>query len=246
MKLSKDLILIGALAIFVILFLRQCESASRAEAEIIRNKNNAAALLDTVRNYRTKDGMYAAEIRGLELTLDEVKKDLKFEKNRPPKTIVQVETQIIEKIVKVPELINDTIIIDNGITYTSAMKVSDSQTWGKSSRAVSVSVPYKVDGLNLVTGSATIDLKQNIWLEASLSQDKKTKEVFVNVKSDYPGTQFNNLKGIKIADSEAKGFKMSMRKSLGIGASIGVGTNGQSFFPYIGVGLNYSPKFLQF
>jgi len=37
-----------------------------------------------------------------------------------------------------------------------------------------------------------------------------------------------------------------MRKSLGIGASIGVGTNGQSFFPYIGVGLNYSPKFLQF
>ena len=98
----------------------------------------------------------------------------------------------------------------------------------------------------MLTGSSVIDLKQNIWLEATLSRDKKTKEIFVKVKTDYPGTQFNGLQGIKLADDGVQGLKMSMRKSLGLGVSIGVGSNGQNFFPYIGLGLNYTPKFLQF
>lgn len=246
LKLGKDMIMVIALAVFVILFFRQCESTRKAQAEITRTKNNYAAMQDTVRNFKDKDGNAAAEIRGLELTLDEIKKELKFEKNKPPKTVVRVETEIIEKIVTVVETVNDTQIVENGVTYASVLKTSDSKTWGKSSRSVSLSIPYKIEGDTLLTGSSVIDLKQNIWLEATLSQDKKTKEIFVKVKTDYPGTQFNGLQGIKLADDGVQSLKMSMRKSLGLGVSLGVGTNGQSFFPYVGLGLNYTPKFLQF
>jgi hypothetical protein len=98
-------------------------------------------------------------------------------------------------------------------------------------------------------GKANIELKQNIWLSASISQDKKTKEVFVNVKSDYPNATFNNLKGILIDQNskEYKALKNSYKKSFGLGVNLGMAylptTN--SFGPYVGVGISYTPKFLQ-
>ena len=56
LKLGKDMIMVIALAIFVILFFRQCESTRKAQAEITRTKNNFAAMQDTVRNFKDKDG----------------------------------------------------------------------------------------------------------------------------------------------------------------------------------------------
>jgi hypothetical protein len=216
--------------------MRQCDATKRANNETVREKNNAAALLDTVHNYKDKYGNNVGEIKGLTLTINEIKDSLKFEKSKPPVTVIKWKTKIIDHEVNVPVVLTD-----------STIKVKSEGTWGKSSRSLFVQVPYKVDNNKLKTGDATIDLTQNIWLSASLFKDDKTKEVFVQLKTDYPNVTFNNLKGILIENPNIlNSSDGSGKKTLGIGFHIGGGYGNGGWTPYIGIGLNYTPKFLQF
>ena len=224
------------MAILIILLMRQCDATKRAENETTRLKNNQVALLDTVHNYKDKYGHSVGEIRGLTLTRKEVKDSLEYQKGRPPVTVIKWKTKIVDHEVEVP-----VVLTDNTINVKSEKK------WGKSFRSLNVDIPYKVDCDRLKTGTATIDLKQDIWLSASLSKDDITKEVFVQLKTDYPNVTFNNARGILIENPNIlNSTNGTGKKTLGIGLHIGVGYGGAGFTPYVGVGLNYTPKFLQF
>lgn len=241
-KISKLLPTVG-LVILALLFLRQCEQTRKAEGETTRISNNWKASQDTIRNYVDKNGNSAAEIRALTLTLNEAKKEIQYDKSRPPVTVIKYETQIIEKLVEIPVTSIDTAIGN----FNSAAVIASEASWGKSSRKVKTTVPYSFAEGKATFGEATIDLEQNIFLTASILRDKKTKEVFVNLSTDYPNTSFNSAQGIMI-DQTSSGFvdlKLQNRKSLGIGLQLGVGLTGNGFGPYVGIGLNYTPKFLQ-
>ena len=137
----------------------------------------------------------------------------------------------------------DTVFND----FNSALTFSDKKEWGKSFRDINVFVPYQTLDNTLSFGNATIDLKQNIFLSASLTRDVITKELFVNLLTDYPGTTFNSAEGILI-DQNSNAFKSLQyqnRKTLGVGLQLGIGFSGNGFAPYVGIGLNYTPKFLQ-
>lgn len=238
----------GVIGILVFLLMQQCEKTEIAKQDVVRLKNNAKALQDTVKNYTDKWGNSVGEIRGLKLTIKELGDSLKFEKRKPPITIIEVRTEIVEKIKEVPVYIKDTLIIQDTFKFESELCIAESDTFGKSSRSISVGVPFSVkEGIKF--GKANIELKQNIWLSASISQDKRTKEVFVQVKSDYPNAAFNNLKGILIDQNskEFKSLKNSHRKSFGVGINLGVGYIPfvNRFGPFVGVGISYTPKFLQ-
>lgn len=240
--------LVLTIVFLIFLLMQQCGKTRSAKEDIIRLKNNGKALQDTVRNYKDKWGNSVGEILGLKLTLKELSDSLKYEKKRPPITIIEVRTEIVEKIKEVPVYIRDTLIIQDTLKFESELCIAESDTFGKSSRSISVGVPFSVKN-SLRFGKANIEIKQNIWLSASMLQDKKTKEVFVQVKTDYPNATFNNLKGILIDQSskEFKGLKNSHKKSFGLGINLGMGymplTN--SFGPYLGIGISYNPKFLQ-
>jgi hypothetical protein len=240
---NGKLLTIIALVVLALLLFRQCEQTKKAEWETTRINNNWKASQDTIRNYVDKNGNSAAEIRALTLTLDEAKKEIQFEKGRPPVTVIKYETKIVEKIVDVQVTSIDTVIGN----FNSAAVIASEASWGKSSRKVKTTVPYSIAGNQATFGDATIDLEQNIFLTASILRDKKTKEVFVNLSTDYPGTRFNSAQGIMI-DQTSSGFRdlqLQNRKSLGLGLQLGVGLTGAGVSPYVGVGLNYTPKFLQ-
>lgn len=241
-KILKILPTVGVV-VLVFLFLRQCEQTRKAEWEATRISNNWKASQDTIRNYKDKNGNSAAEIRALTLTLDEVKKELDFEKGKPPVTVIKYETQIVERIVHIPVTTVDTIIGN----FSSAAIIESDSNWGKSSRKIKATVPYSFTDGNTVFGEATIDLEQNIFLTASILRDKKTKEVFVNLSTDYPNTRFNSAQGIMIDQSSSgfRDFQLQNRKSFGFGLQLGVGLTGVGLTPYVGVGLNYTPKLLQ-
>lgn len=243
LKITRILPAVG-LVVLLLLFLRQCEQTRKAEWETTRISNNWKASQDTIRNYVDKNGNASAEIRALTLTLSEAKKTLDFKRGRPPVTVIQYETKIVEKLVEIPVASIDTVI---GNFNTATVVVSEA-AWGKSSRRVKTTVPYSFTGGKATFGSATIDLEQNIFLTASMVRDKKTKEVFVNLLTDYPGTRFNSAQGIMI-DQQSSGFRdlqLQSRKSLGLGLQLGIGVTGTgNIGPYVGVGLNYTPKFLQ-
>lgn len=242
-KQSKLLLYVGV-AVLAILLFRQCEQTRKAKSETVRINNNWKASQDTIRNYVNASGNSAAEIRALTLTLDEAKKSIEFEKSKPPITVVKYETQIVERLVEVPVTALDTAIGK----FNSAAVIASAAEWGKSSRKIKTTLPYTfVDGV-LEFGDAAIDLEQNIFLTASILQDSRTKEVFVNLSTDYPGTKFNSAQGIMIDQSSGgfKGIQRQSRKSLGIGLQIGVGLVGNlGPAPYVGIGLNYTPKILQ-
>lgn len=234
---NTRLILAAVVAILFFLLMHQCEATRNAEDETQRIKNNQIALNDTIRNYKDKYGNAVGEIRGLTLTLDEVKKELEFEKKKPPVTIIKWKTIIVEKEVEVPVKMNDSTII-----------VQSDKEWGKSSRSLKVEVPYAVKENKLTVGNANIELKQNIWLTASLFKDTKTKEVFVQLKTDYPNVQFNEAKGILVKEEDSGGLfnqSPSKVKTMGLGLHIGLGLTTGGVSPYVGVGLNYTPRFLQ-
>ena len=69
--------------------------------------------------------------------------------------------------------------------------------------------------------------------------------MFVHLKTDYPGVTFNDAQGILVQnDKQLKKFSYSQRKQFGLGIQVGVGYSDR-IRPYIGIGLHYSPKFLQ-
>ena len=227
-------VLVVVIAILFFLLMKQCEAVNQAEGETQRIINNQIALNDTIKNYKDKYGNVVGEIRGLTLTLDEVRKELEFEKKKPPVTIIKWKTIIVEKEVEVPVKIND-----------STITVQSDKEWGKSSRSLKVEVPYSVKENKLTVGNADIELKQNIWLTASLFKDTKTKEVFVQLKTDYPNVQFNEAKGILVKEEGGNLFNPTKVKTMGLGLHIGLGLTTGGVSPYVGVGLNYTPKFLQ-
>ena len=240
---NTRMFLLGSIVVLCILLLRQCQATGEAKGEANRIDNNWKASLDTIENYIDKNGNAAAEIRALNLSLEEIEDELEYEKGKPPLTVIKTETVIEEVIKEVPVVVVDTIVGN----FNSALTFSDTASWGKSFREVGVFVPYEIGKTSIDFGNATIDLKQNIFLSASLIRDNKTKELFVNLSTDYPGTTFNSAEGILI-DQRSKAFKdlqYQNRKTLGLGLQLGVGLSGNGFAPYVGVGLNYTPKFLQ-
>jgi hypothetical protein len=241
-KNTRILIFIGFAVLFTLL-VRQCEETRKAEWETTRISNNLKASQDTIRNYVDNNGNSAAEIRALTLTLDEANELLKFEKNKTPITIIEYKTKIVEKLTDVEVIKIDTILG----SFTSAAIIKSSTAWKNSSRTIKTTVPYLVLGNQATFGEATIDLEQNIFLTASIVRDKKTKEVFVNLSTDYPGTTFNSAKGIMIDQSSAgfKDLQSQNRKTLGLGLHIGYGVTSEGIGPYVGIGLNYTPRFLQ-
>jgi hypothetical protein len=71
------------------------------------------------------------------------------------------------------------------------------------------------------------------------------------VTTDYPNLTFSDINSFEITDNpETRKALKAARKEFGLGVQLGYGISGSStgLSPgiYVGVGLHYSPKFLQF
>ena len=244
---NTRMFLLGGIGVLLFLLLRQCNQTEIAKGEVTRFQNNLVAANDTIRNYVNERGESVGEIKGLSLSLEELKDSLEYEKGRPPITIVKYKTIIQEKIVEVPVVTKDTVTEQDGNSFNSILSFNSDSTWSRSSRSINVNLPYSFTD-SLTFGTASIGLKQNIWLDATLSQSMKTKEIFIKLTSDYPGTTFNSAQGIMI-DRKSKEFRslqMQNRKKFGFGLNMGVGVTGTGdFTPYLGIGVSWSPKLLQ-
>lgn len=236
-------ILVVIVVALTMLLLRQCESTAKAKGEVTRLQNNQRALEDTLSHFIDKNGRLTATMRGLVYTMDELQDSLEYEKNKPPVTLIEYVTEVKEVIVT--ETTIDTIGERPDGTLIHLLQMTDSVKFEKSFRVVDVDVPVWID-TTINAGKATIELQQGIWLNANLYQDIKTKEVFVELKTDYPGITFNNAQGVLVQRDDAfKGFSFSQRKQFGLGIHLGVGLTGNNISPYVGVGVHYTPKFLQ-
>jgi len=281
---NRNLIIITAVVIFAMLFLKQCNQISslkgeieNKEKEIQRVERNRLAQLDTIRQYYNEEsGSLTATIKGYELTLDELNgkysqifgdmEDLKnLWKNNRPVTIVEKSYYITEKITGI-----DAINYIDSLGFGNFSFSNDTIFSEGNSRSISGNFPYRISIfskrdsslLNYASQSFfakidpenyTLDFKQQMTIFTGLTRDKKTGQIDVWAKTNYPGVEFDVLKGASVQDDKAtQEALVSARKEWGLGVSFGGGIlyspNTALIYPgaYIGVGLNYTPKKLQF
>lgn len=262
---NTRMILLAIIVIIVLLFLRQCNLTAdakieieKAKSEMIRANNNHEASLDTIKKYNIDGDTWRSEKNIYELTQKELKKQysdilgkFEYEKNKPPKVIIKTEYVIKEIINNV----NVTSTIDssgNGeLTFADSLH-HDTLNYRYLTGMIPVKISHDSSKYYLYPKPASFSLEQGIGLNIGLFKDKETKKILLKVDTDYPGITFTNLSGANILDDpKNKRILRQTRKTWGIGINTGYGvlvnpkngTVGSGI--YFGVGLSYSPKFLQ-
>lgn len=244
--------LLAAVLVMSVLLFRQCDNARKLKDEKARLENNLLAMNDTLENYR-KDGYNVAEMRALRLKVEELTDSLKLERGKTPITIINYNTTISDTLYMPGIVVRDTVFeyplyLDKGVV--TAERCDD---FGKSRRDVFVKVPYRVNKEKgtLESDECEVAINQDIWLESCLYKNKKG-ETFIRIKTDYPTATFNNGLGISVENGEDYDYKARKQFSLGIGVQAGYGVafpDGRvTMSPYIGIGIGFqwSPRFLQF
>lgn len=247
----RDLIYIGVIIIFGVIFASQCSRINDLNKEIDRQVNNRIALMEQIVNYEDELGRVNAEKHAYQLTQEELRDSLGLLKKKNKEYVSYINSHMN---------ITDTVMVETVIVKEvdtemegGSIKFEKSDVFGNSSRSLFVNIPYSVNENKLLTGNATFTLNQDIFVEGWLERNTKTNETFIHLRSDYPGLTFNSGLGI-VADS-GKAYERSLRKTYGIGLAVGpnVGLSydfsNQKFIPTVGLGLTigftYTPRLLQ-
>lgn len=266
---NTRMLLLAAIVVISLLFLRQCNRTSHFKAQVELEKqetkrvaNNYEAAMDTIKQGKIDDNTWRAEKAGYELTLDELENkyadllgDFEVEKNRPPKVVIKTEYVINEAVNNVPVFVDvdslgNTSLVFSDSTYHDSLM--------SNYRFLSGKIPYKIiydseDSTHkTVPDFGTFDLTLGMNLNLGLFQDVNTRRISIIADTDYPGVTFTNIEGASIMDDPVnKKALRQLRKPWGIGLNVGYGfsidpssgTIGTG--PYVGVGLSYTPKLLQ-
>jgi hypothetical protein len=236
-----------------------------------RIQNNYEALHDTIRQGKINDTTLLAEKLALKLTVDELKKGYSdmlvgFEQFRKqnPKVIERFTVTNHETIREVLVYAKMDSLGNGAFSFVDTAKFADgnyrnlkgfipysSKLYNKSD---SSEISFNRLGVynKVAPGFGTFTLEQGIKLKVGLFEDKKTHKVSIAATTSYPGITFTQLEGADImSDDISRKAARNFRKTWGIGLSLGYGAGvnlktSQVFFgPQMGIGITYTPKFLQ-
>ena len=252
----KDILWVAVIIIISIFLMGQCSSKNKLENEVDRLTNNTYALTDSLHHYHDRLGNVIAEKHALQLTQDEMAKTIGELKMKNAEYVAYMNANIgLRDTVYVEKVVYKNVIVDtlNKVT-TGTIHLEKEDVFNKSKRYVAANIPYKVSyPSNLVVGNASFIVNQDIYVEGTITRNKKTKETMIYLKSDYPDLSFNSGNGI--VASNGKQYDKEMRRRNGIGLAVGpsVGVfydaSSQSLKPSFGlsltVGYTFTPKAFQ-
>lgn len=246
------------------------EEIEKQKEETTRLLNNEQVKNAQLVQYIKEDSITRrAMIQGFELTQEELRKDYSdllngFEdlKNKTALALARGNIHTKETI-----YVHTTAKIDSlgkGEFFASDTLRVDSDNW----RIVSFRTPFSSRYFNkfdstevdftkynvfqeIYPGQSTISFEQSMGIKLGLFKDEKDKKVYIYAESKYPGVSFTKLEGADImADPESSKITKEFRKSWGLSFQGGYGimlnmNGGFVTGPYLGFGLHYSPKWIQ-
>ena len=264
--ISSRFFMIAALVILVLLLIRQCGESENAKIEALREHNNYLASMDSVRLIKNEmdhiiQEKSAYELKASELSDEQQKliEQLGLKSNgrgNTPNTVINMLGSISDVI-----NIKSTIEKDhNGDEYISF--VHNPEMPGNNKLKITGKTAYIMDLrldpsdstkyiATVVPGITNLLMEQNIDITTGIYRDPKTKRMMTRVSTTYPDLTFNDINSFDITDSpDTRRALKAARKEFGFGVQLGYGLSGSNsgISPgfYVGVGLQYSPKFLQF
>lgn len=261
--LNKNTIIFILGALFMLLFLRQCNQTadlkrqlSNAKSEAERSHNNYLASQDSIVYYRTQAGSLISEKRAFVLRLEEFEnnyKNLKKEysevlglnKNLEKQNVLlKAEIEILSRIK--PE--GSITMLSDTSSFLNFKKIDDFGKGNSRSFEGKVKVFYFDKKFSIDEKETYFDFKQNIKLYASIDEENGYKKV--KIASFYPGLDVQDIENINLINNKLNELPQKRSRWVaGIGGGYGVSlVNGATlaFSPWIGVSVLWSPKWLQF
>jgi hypothetical protein len=264
--LSSRFSMLAVIVILGMLFLKQCGKTAHMEAEAKREHNNYLASLDSVRTIKSDNGRLIQEKSAYELKASELsksQKDLIHQlglksngRGNTPSSVINIVTEIRDSVKIASTIVKDTNG-DESINF-----LHNPQMPGNNKLKITGKTPYTislhVDPLDstkyiatILPGLTSLNLEQNIDITTGIYRDPKTKRMMTRVTTDYQGLTFNDINSFDITDNpDTRKALKAARKEFGLGVQVGYGISGSSagLSPgfYIGFGVHYSPRFLQF
>lgn len=266
-KITWKVLQIALIVVLAFLFLKQCEATKDAKKEAERNYHNLLAEQDSVRVIESKLGNTIAEKSAFQLKYSELSSEQKelierfeLEVRKKPGVVIQTELLYRDTSITVPVLATQD---QNGGILSFQYKPT---LPGKNMLSIGGKLDYKIkydsiidpsnNGLykytqEILPGEAKLSIEQRIDLATALYRDPKTNRLYVRASTTFPGISFSEMQALDMVDDPAtrKALK-GERKSFGVGVLAGYGMtinqNGYSSGPTIGLGVYYSPKWLQF
>ncbi len=261
MTLNRNLIIFVLLAIFALLFLRQCNVTSELKAELAKTKsdasvhyNNLLAANDTIKKYKNANNGLIAEKRSFIYDINEFESkytalaseystELNLSKSlKSTNALLKAQVKIKDNIKTeaVVSIINDT---------TSVFNFNDFKDFGKgNTRKFDGAVKFTVKDNKFNIQNSDFNLTQEIKLYASIDEKDGYKKI--KMSSTYPGLDFENIENINLINNKLnEKTPKKARWSIGFGVGYGMTLiNGQTiqYGPNINAGLYWSPAFLQF
>ena len=264
--ITSRFFMLVVIVILILMFLKQCGQTSHMEAEAKREHNNYLASLDSVRTIKSENGHLIQEKSAYELKASELSKSQKelihqlglksSRRGNTPNSVINIVTEIRDSV-----KIASTIIRDPNGEESINFLHSPIMT-GKNRLMISGKTPYtmglRIDPLDstkyiatILPGPTSLNLEQNIDITTGIYRDPKTKRMMTRVTTTYPGLTFNDINSFDITDNaDTRKALKAARKEFGLGIQLGYGISGSAtgLSPgfYIGFGVHYSPRFLQF
>jgi hypothetical protein len=264
--LSSRFSMLAVIVILGMLFLKQCGKTAHMEAEAKREHNNYLASLDSVRTIKSDNGRLIQEKSAYELKASELSKSQKdlihqlglksSGRGNTPSSVINIVTEIRDSVKIASTIVKDTNG-DESINF-----LHNPQMPGNNKLKITGKTPYTislhVDPLDstkyiatILPGLTSLNLEQNIDITTGIYRDPKSKRMMTRVTTDYPGLTFNDINSFDITDNpDTRKALKAARKEFGLGVQVGYGISGSSagLSPgfYIGFGVHYSPRFLQF
>lgn len=248
-------------ALFVLLFLRQCNQTEnlKHDLEVVqqtadRNLNNYLASKDSVNQLVAENGNLISKIRSYEFDINDLKDDQIELVSKYRKALnLNKDLNKVNNLLAADIDIKDSLLAD--VTSTEIDSTTTELTFSKfndfgngNSRDLTGSMLITRTDFGFTYGDASFDINHKINLLAAIERINGADQL--KISTSYPGLSFSNIENINLINTRLNQKpKMKGGWSIGVGIGYGINLNNDQVIstgPSIGLGLYYSPKWLRF
>jgi hypothetical protein len=242
----KDLIYIAAMAILVLLLLKQCNSTADVKREKAIADQNVFVLKDTIRSVKNKakelqfqHGILIADKNNLIILNAELADEVKKQIGK----VIFLQSVVAELKNKPPRYIPTTVYVYPDGRRSLKWNYDTTFSIGNS-RAISGESFFKIDStthefkvIPMYTNLTKDLMSLKFTTGITKNTDLNRYEIFV--KSDYPGFSVSKIDGAFIPTSDPIFGSPPKPKRFGVGVNLGgnVSYNPFTRTPYIGIGI---------
>lgn len=260
-NLSKNAVIFIAGAVFVLMFLKQCDSISDLKVELEntvkvadRNYNNLLASQDSVDTYKNENDRLVSEIRSYEFNVTTAASEYKSLQKKYKNVLSKNrDLKNINSLISTNLNIKDSIINASvGIAQDSSgitVKFDDKKEWDKYNwRVFNGELKLKKVDTTYSIFSSRFNFNQGISLQTAIIEEDGRS--LLRITTPYSGVNFTNIENINLVNDRLNQKQVKKAGwSIGFGVGYGINLNNNQVIstgPSIGVGLFYSPKWLRF